>query len=330
MADLAYILAASHSGSTLLAMLLNAHPDVVSVGELKATNLGNVDEYRCSCGERIRSCGFWIRVSEGMARQGFAFDITDAGTDIRAGGTRYTRRLLAPLCRGPVLEGVRDAALWLSPAWRAGLPLIQERNAALVETLCEISGAKVVVDSSKIGIRLKYLLRCPGLNVKVIRLIRDGRAVTLTYMDPARFADASDPGLRGGGSGSDRRGEELPMHVAARQWRRSNEEAEALLTGLAPSRHVQIRYEELCANPAGVLGKVFGFLGLDPSKAEPDFRAVEHHVVGNGMRLDMTSEVRLDERWQAVLLPEQLQMFDTVAGALNHQYGYDAPSAVIA
>ena len=45
---LVYILAASHSGSTLLAMLLGSHPDVCTVGELKATSLGNVEEYLCS------------------------------------------------------------------------------------------------------------------------------------------------------------------------------------------------------------------------------------------------------------------------------------------
>ena len=37
---LAYLLAASHSGSTLLAMLLGAHPEACTAGELKATNLG--------------------------------------------------------------------------------------------------------------------------------------------------------------------------------------------------------------------------------------------------------------------------------------------------
>ena len=41
MTDLVYILAASHSGSTLLAMLLSTHPEICTVGELKATNLGD-------------------------------------------------------------------------------------------------------------------------------------------------------------------------------------------------------------------------------------------------------------------------------------------------
>jgi hypothetical protein len=41
----------------------------------------------------------------------------------------------------------------------------------------------VLVDSSKVGIRLKYLLRIPEIDIRVIRVIRDGRAVALTYTD---------------------------------------------------------------------------------------------------------------------------------------------------
>jgi len=53
---LVYIMAASHSGSTLLAMLLNSHPEICTVGELKATSLGDPDSYYCSCRNKIREC----------------------------------------------------------------------------------------------------------------------------------------------------------------------------------------------------------------------------------------------------------------------------------
>ena len=39
----------------------------------------------------------------------------------------------------------------------------------------------------------------------------------------------------------------------------------------------------------------------------------EHHVVGNGMRLDTTSQVSLDERWRLVLTEEELEIFDREA-----------------
>ncbi len=324
MMQLAYILAASHSGSTLLSMLLGSHPQIATIGEMNLSPraMGNLDRYRCSCGQFIRQCAFWQSVSEGMARRGVAFDLARAGTDYRGGESRYAQRLLRPMHRGKALECIRDTGLSLSSVWRAALPEIHRRNAALASTIAELAGAHVVVDSSKVGLRLKYLLRNPELDVKVIRLIRDGRAVALTYMDPAGFADAEDPNKRAGGTGGDRKGERLSMHQAAYQWRRCMEEAEAVLRCLDRSRWIEVRYEDYCREPDETLARLHRFLGVEPGRQPKGFRSVEQHVVGNGMRLDTTSEIRLDERWREALTQSDLRTLDAVAGEMNRRYGY--------
>lgn len=319
---LVYILAASHSGSTLLSMLLGAHPEICTVGELKATSLGDKEKYLCSCRERIKECPFWIGISHDMARRGFTFDITNAGTDIKNNASPYVNRLLAPLQRGPFLELMRDLALNLSPLWRMQLPQIQAINAALMECVLERTGGKVIVDSSKVGIRLKYLLRNPLFDMKIIRLIRDGRGVALTYIDPAQFADSSDPDLRGGGTGGNRENERLPMTRAAHEWRRSNEEEEMILKYMDRSRWIEARYEDLCAHRENELRRLFSFIGVDPAKAIMDFRSVEHHVVGNGMRLDSTNEIQCDERWREILDAKDLALFEAIAGEMNRKLGY--------
>ena len=318
MTRLVYILAASHSGSTLLAMLLGAHRDAVSAGELKATSLGNTDEYKCSCGTLLKECRFWKEVCGCMKKRGVAFTPMDAQTDHRSGGTRYTRRLLSPLHRGPTLEGMRDVALACSTDWRRRLPELQRRNLALAESVCAVSGAKMVVDSSKAALRLKYLLQIPELDVSVVRLVRDGRAVALTYMDPSRYAGSQD--LRANGRGGNR---VMSMEAAAHQWRRSNEEAEYVLANVDPGRCIEVRYEKYCGDPDGVLCKVFEFLDLDPAEATRDFRAMENHVIGNMMRMDTTSKVSIDERWRDVLTTEELRKFDRAAGRMNSAYGYE-------
>jgi len=317
-----YILAASHSGSTLLAMLLASHPEVCTVGELKLTSLDDPERYTCSCLRLIRECPFWKDVGQEMRRRGFAVEVTDAGTDFAWRATPFVSRLLRPLHRGPLLERLRDFALFLSPAWRSRLPELQARNAALIDSLCTLTGNEIVVDSSKIGLRLKYLLRNPALDVRVIRLIRDGRAVALTYTDPARFADARDPHLRGGGIGGTRVRECLPLETAAREWRRSNEEAEEIVQGLERSRWVEVRYETVCSEPEVTLRQLFTFIGVNPDAPRMDLRSVGHHIVGNGMRLDWTGDVRLDERWRSALSVRDLRTFDTVAGAMNRTLGY--------
>ncbi len=322
MATLAYILAASHSGSTLLAMLLGSHPDVCTVGELKATSLGDPERYRCSCGARIRECAFWRDLAHGMAARGFDFDVTRAATHITAGANGYHMALLRPLVRGPLLEMVRDAALALSPSWTRHLDRFHDINRALVDTLARQTGARVVVDSSKVGIRLKYLLRDPALDVRVVRLVRDGRAVSLTYTDPVNYADARDPTRRAGGEGGSRDEERLSVAKAAREWRRSNEEADAVLRRVDAARQITISYEALCRDTSATLASIWRFLGVTPRELSESWRQRPHHVIGNGMRFDTDSEVRLDDRWRTALGPDALAAFDAEAGALNRRFGY--------
>ena len=323
MPKLAYILAASHSGSTLLAMLLGAQAGACSVGELKATSLGDPDSYRCSCQEKICDCPFWHRIAAAMAARGYGnFDITRAGTSIFEVESSYARRLLAPLYRGGILESARDLALSLSPAWHARLAASNARNRALIAALLEVTGAQVVVDSSKVALRLKYLMRIPGLDVQVIHMIRDGRAVSLTYTDEWSFADSSDPQFRGGGSGLRRPPARHTMAEAAREWKRSNEAAETMISTLPKNHWIQVRYEDLCADPPATLKRLADFLGLDPNRARLDFRAVPQHIIGNGMRMDSTSEIQIDDRWKDYLSNEDLQTIEDVAGDLNRRYGY--------
>ncbi len=303
-------------------MLLGAHPDACTVGELKGASRGNPDTYRCSCGALIRECGFWRKISAAMQARGHVYEVTSAGTDIKAVAGRYAQRLLRPLHRTAGLECVRDALLSFSPEWRAHLRRTQARNAALVETLLEVSGARVVIDSSKTGLRLKYLLRNPALEVRVLRLQRDGRGVSLTHTNPGEFADASAPHLRSGGTGGPGH-TGLSMREAASLWQDSNAEADRITATLGAAQCLTIRYEELCVNTAQTMRTVCEFFGLEPFDPGSDFRECkQQHVVGNGMRMDTTSEIRHDERWRTHLTPEQLNVFNEVAGALNRQYGY--------
>jgi len=321
MTRLVYVLSASHSGSTLLSMLLNAHPGVVTAGELKAECFGDLDRYRCSCHDLLKECTFWRSVADLMNARGHDFSITNARTHFGTMDSAWVRRLIRPLVRDVFTEAMRDLALSLSPVWRRGLPQMLRRSADLVHCVAEVAGAEVVVESSKVGLRLKYLAQCEDLDLHVIRLIRDGRAVALTYMRPDEFADARDAKLRGGGTGVnlDTR---LSMDEAAREWRRSNEEAEALLQQLPGVRVMQVHYESLCNSPLDTVNSVFSELGLQSVTSLDNFKALPHHVIGNGMRLDTDNRVVLDDRWRSALAAPELSTFARVAGDLNSRYGY--------
>ena len=71
-----------------------------------------------------------------------------------------------------------------------------------------------------------------------------------------------------------------------------------------------------------LLARIFEFLGVTPDHPIGDFRATDHHIIGNRMRLSRTSEIRIDERWRAELLPEQIRTVERIAGPELKRYGY--------
>ena len=60
-----YITSRGHSGSTLLAHLLGAHPSIVGVGEIKMLSQDKDERKLCSCHQLPPSqCPFWSSVQE--------------------------------------------------------------------------------------------------------------------------------------------------------------------------------------------------------------------------------------------------------------------------
>ena len=133
----------AHSGSTLLDLMLNAHPEVTSVGELKqlgrfAHPAGDKFNKSCTCGApRLWDCVFWERVN--------AF-IHDA-----------TGQTLADLN----VDNYGDVK-----TFRAD-------NALLFKAIAATAGTPVVVDSSKNWRRLSLLIDNPDMDVLPIFLLRD-------------------------------------------------------------------------------------------------------------------------------------------------------------
>lgn len=320
----AYILAASHSGSTLLAMLLNSHPEICSVGELKVGALGDLDNYLCSCRRKIVACPFWSQVREEMHKADEDFELDNPGTDIRVTDNKLLRTLLSPMVRGRLLETIRDTLLTLLPAWHKHLTNIQKRNRCLLAALVRLSDASVIADSSKVGVRLKYLLRDEKIEVRVIRLIRDGRGVALTYINPGEFADATAANRRNGGTGKANMHATPGMSEAANEWLRANKEGQIIKRILGDEQYLEIRYEDLCTYTEETINSVYEFLGVAPTASHiiRNIDKVEHHIVGNGMRLDDDHTIILDERWKDELSQAQIAEFNAVAGALNAEYGY--------
>lgn len=299
--SLAYVLSPSYSGSTLLTFLLAAHPEIATIGELKATAMGEIDTYACSCGAKIRECKFWRRLSESLAGRGIEFDLSDFGTHFRMQSRYWNDRVLRARVRRPAIEMVRRAAITILPGMRARLRAIQTKNLAIIRAIISLQGGSTFLDGSKDAVRLMYLLDSDVPDVRVIYLIRDGRGMCNSYM----------------------RHYNVPMETAAVEWVRTHRECDWVLRRVSAGSQIRIRYEDLCLKPPDLLGALHRFLGVEHTGVPADFRTVDHHILGNSMRLRNVGEIGLDEKWRSKLTTDDLAVFDRIGGALNRGFGYE-------
>ena len=288
------------SGATLLAFLLDSHPDIVSIGEMDGLiQREDPKEYLCSCGERIEECPFWSAVCDAMNRQGFHFDTAHFDTKFSGSdGSLLTRRLKTGSLRSNTLDAIRDGFLYNVSPQRHRMRERIRRNVALIESALSVTGKSVFVDSSKEYLRPRYLKRFSGLAVRVIHLFRDPRGFVASRL---------------------KRDPNLIVEKIVSQWVKENRRILRTLDGFPKSKRLVVSYEHLCANPRGVLPGVFRFCGVDPGIWNEDFRASPHHIVGNPMRLKQSSEIAVDERWKEVLTRLQCEEIERNGGAFHEK-----------
>lgn len=292
----------SYSGATLLAFLLSAHPEIASIGEMNGViPTEDIEAYLCSCGKRIRVCEFWQTVQSLMEQRGFAFDVAHFDTEFVTNGPRLAQQLRAGSFRNPKLDALRNVFLQNLPGGRARLNKQLARNLALIETVLQATGKRVFVDTSKDHLRAQALAHDGAVEVRAIHLVRDPRGVVASRL---------------------RRGVKLNAREAARQWVRLHERLERMLDRLPAVQAALVRYEDLCREPIKSLAQLHAFCGVACDGQRADLREIQHHIIGNPMRLSNYAEIQLDESWRTRLTRAQLDEIMSVAGDLAARYGY--------
>jgi hypothetical protein len=290
------------SGATLLTRLLGAHPAIATVAEMSGLiDSVNPDEYFCSCGQKIKECGFWRSVKDGMLDRGFEFDVADFHTQFISGGSSLFNRLRQGSSRNQWLDMVRDTVLFSLPAPARYFREMTNRNKAFIETVLEITGKQVFVDSSKDRLRPKALQRFSSLDVRIIHLVRDVRGVVASQL---------------------RRDAHITAAEAARAWRQRHRRVEITLASWPKDKQILVRYEDLCINTEGILKQLYNFFGVNPDYKIGNEEVNSQHLIGNPMRLTQVSKIDLDERWKNELTSDQLKEIELNAGALGRKHQY--------
>ncbi len=295
-----YVVGAAFSGSTLLALLLDGLPGVASVGEVFDPIYDEGELYACSCGRTVAACPFWAAVSGEMSRRGFKFDGDNWQTEFGFRGHRLLNRVTVASLQSIALDRIRDALVARVPPARRRLRTIGARNLALAETVLTVTGKSIFVDTSKAPRRAVLLKQHSGVQPRLIHLIRDAPG----YVNSTRkHTGASiDQGIL--------------------EWRRVARQARLLRTQLHSHPWLDVQYEDLCREPATTMKRIADFLGTTFTDKALAFREHDHHIRGNSMRLQTSSDIRLDSSWRTELDGPSLRRILSRTARLRQQFGY--------
>jgi len=290
------------SGATLLSILLSGHPEITTIGELGGLiSTEDPDEYLCSCGQRIKDCEFWHSVTIAMSNRGYKFDVTNFQTNFRNSGPQFIQKIFIGSTRNKYIDSLRDRILFSQPVGRRKIKAHADRNVALINSVLEVTGKDILIDSSKNRMRLRALKRFSKLDIRAIHYVRRVEGVVASQV---------------------RRGRGTDVARLARDWVKRHDRIDITLAAWPQEKRILVRYEDLCQQTESTLKKLSIFCGADPNFHSLNFQEASHHVIGNPIRLKPITEIKLDERWKTELTSIQVREINRVAGDLNKRYGY--------
>jgi hypothetical protein len=306
LARVLYIGGCGRSGSTLLDRILGQVQGLWSVGEIvHIWRRGLVGNQLCGCGESFRSCPFWTRVGE----EAFGgWDSLDADELLRL-QHRVDRNRYIPLMLAP----------WLWPPYRRALVRYTDLLSRLYRAIQKVSGARMIVDSTKHASYAFLLRRVPGVRIRVLHLTRDARGVAYSWTKEVQKPEVVE------------RTEYMPRFHPARmsvRWLSYNWLFHVLRWTGTRSRFV--RYESVVRDTREELSSILAFAGRVAGPEELSFigdGAVQlqptHTVAGNPMRFKGGRlDLRLDEQWRERLRPVHRAIVSVLTWPLMRRYGY--------
>jgi Sulfotransferase family len=301
-----YVMGWGRSGSTLLGNLLGELDGFFHAGELRTIwTRGFRGRRLCGCGVPVDRCPFWTDVwSHGFEDR--TARVTDPGrvAQIQRQVVR-ARHSLKLLRQGPGRP--------LAPA----LEEYASITARLYHAIADVSGARVIVDTSKRPTDGMALGVLSDIQPHFVQLVRDPRAVAYSW---SRVK---------GSPGEGRRQEMLRYGTvtSTRNWLWFNAVAE-IVRRRHETRSLLLRYEDLVEYPRSAVELVAALVGEHPA-ASPfiDQRSARlgsnHTAGGNPNRLSREPvTIQVDAEWIADQPIMQRFTATAISSPLLRRYGY--------
>jgi hypothetical protein len=304
-----YIGGYGRSGSTLLERMLAQIDGFVAVGELTHMwERGFKENQLCGCGEPFAECHFW----DAVMREAFGGrDRVDADHIVALRNSvermRYIPQTILP---------------WRTARYARDFQGYGEVVERLYRAIRQVSGAGVIVDSSKDPRSIYPLSRFSGIDLHILHLVRDSRAVAFSWSRKRARPEVTS------------RAAYMPQYGPARsgwQWVWHNALIDLARRVGIPS--LLVRYEDLVTQPRGTLVAILKRLGLDEAESAADkavggnntvsLSAVSHTVAGNPVRFEQGSvKLVLDREWREKMPRRDRMIVTALTMPLLLRYGY--------
>ena len=309
-----YLGGLGRSGSTLIERLLSELPGVCAVGEVvHLWRRGVAEGELCGCGEPFGECPVWALVGKTAFGGWDRVDVDRvAGLQDAVDRTRYVPLLAAPAMR---------------PGFRRALDEYTSYYLRIYAAVAEASGCSFIVDSSKHASLAFCLGRSPDIDLRIVHVVRDSRAVAYSWTKKVSRPDAAVASFM----------TRYSPAVAAAQWNAQNGAMQLLARTAVPV--LRVRYEDAARAPEAAIRDIAAFAGLAVGGTALRFlggaggdRWAELHAAhtasGNPMRFTTGRiPIRLDEKWRTGMPAGQRRVVTALTLPLLAHYGYARPAA---
>lgn len=286
--------------------MLGQLPGFVSTGEFAL--LGPhciVDNRLCGCGRRFRECPYW----QAVGREAFGGWDGSEATELTTLYRQVARQRYIPMIVAP----------WLSQNFTRRKRRYQVLLGKLYSAVARVSGAEIVVDCSKSPAYALVLRGCPGVDLRIINLVRDSRGVAYSNSKQGVMRDSVDrvvPRTR------------FSAPNITLVWIVYQLLFDCIrVTGIPVTA---ARYEDVVRAPRESLLRLAAFAGRPPELHDLDFitppavdMREDHTSVGNDSRLTQgTLTLREDDAWRTRLPAQSRRIVTLMSWPLLKRWRY--------
>ena len=301
-----YIIGWGRSGSTILDNLLGGIDGFFSGGEIR--NLwkeGLIERRVCGCGRPVDECPVWSSVLERVE-------------------TRLSRKLDPRVMIDHEQSGARARHTW-SILRHMRRNTLNGRAAAYRDIMrevylatLEVTGARVLVDSSKVPAQAALLASMSGLEAHYLHLVRDPRASAYSWLRHKARKDLDES-------------EEMPRFGLVHNglsWLEFNLGAQTIRRKAGVRSFTLLRYEDFIAEPRAAISRIVRAIGESPaelpfSNARTARLTGNHAVSGNPSRFTTGAvEIKSDDEWRSKQASVDRLVTTSLVFPMLRKYGY--------